>query len=1340
MKRFLPLLLSLIGLQSFAQDDLQMLGITSPITPACSYTTTETIQVTIRNNGPSPLPAAVVDLSYRINAGPVNTDAAVVLPFLPVTGVTTYTFSVPADLSAPGVYLLDVWLVFAGDPDQTNDSIIDFMISNNTTVGGNITPNFSLECNGDNNGTLTLSGETGTILDWEFSTDGGFTWNPTGNSTSTFNYLNVVTNTLYRVAVQNGGCPATYSDTATINVNGPSVGGIVQFDDTVCSSGNTGTLNLVGSSGTVVKWEYSDDGGFSWNVIANTTTSHTYNNLTITTMFRAIVQATPCPDDTSAFATITVDAAPVGGAVTSNATVCSGVNSGTLTLAGHSGNILRWEFSTDGGFTWNPIANTTTTHTYTNITVTTMYRAVLGNGVCTNANSTPATITVTPPPAGGIVSATQTVCSGSNSGTLTLSGQGGAVVRWERSVDGGFTWINIANVTTSQTFLNLVTTTMYRAVINNGICPNVNSTPATVYVSPAAVGGTVTASATVCAPTNSGVLTLAGFTGVVNRWEYSTDGGNTWINITNTTTTYTYTNLLVTTRFRARVMNGACAANSTQAIITVTPASVGGTLSSNATVCSGANSGTITLSGHTGSVTGWMSSTISANGPWTPIVNTTTSQNYTNLVATTYYAARIMSGTCTADTSTVVTITVDPVTVAGALAADDTVCASGNSGTITLSGQTGAIQYWEMSTDGGFTWTTLSNNTTSQPYNNLAITTQYRVIVRSGVCSQDTSNIVTITVDPIVVGGTVSSNATVCAGGNNGNLTLSGHVGNVVEWLSSTTSPAGPWSVIANTTTTQGYLNLLTTTWYCAVVQSGVCGNDTSSVAQITVDAVSVGGVLAMDDTICGNINMDTLSLTGHVGVIQQWQFSTDGGFSWVSVFTSSDSLIYTNLSTTTMYQVIVQSGVCPSDTSNAITITVTPPSNGGTAGPDAAFCEGLNNDSVMVTGYTGSIIGWVSSTTSSSGPWTPIANTSATQTYSGLTTTTWYAAVVQSGGCTPDTSAPAMITIHPNPVAVFSMDNDTVCLGTPITFTSSSSVSTGFIASYVWDFGDNFTVGNNNPVIHTYLYADTFIVALIVTSNQGCTDTITDTLMVNPIPPSTIAASGPVTFCFGDSVILTAPSGTNYGYLWMPGGMTTQSIVADSSATFYVTVTDTITGCNSMDSMAVMVNSLPTVSAGNDTTISLGSVITLNGSGSGSFSWIPTTVSNPMIANPETQPTVTTSYILTVTDDNGCVASDTVVITVENDYIVHVMNLLTPNGDGYNDTWVIDGILFYPDNTVNIFNRNGQLIYTKEKYDNQWTGTWKDVNLPDGTYYYVLTFSGSEKVYKGSVTVLRSN
>lgn len=84
--------------------------------------------------------------------------------------------------------------------------------------------------------------------------------------------------------------------------------------------------------------------------------------------------------------TITVSPTAISGNIT-NKSICSGA-SGTLTLTGSSGNIIRWESSTDDGASWTPIANTGTTQPYNNITQTTIYRAVLKNGSCPEVYST----------------------------------------------------------------------------------------------------------------------------------------------------------------------------------------------------------------------------------------------------------------------------------------------------------------------------------------------------------------------------------------------------------------------------------------------------------------------------------------------------------------------------------------------------------------------------------------------------------------------------------------------------------------------------------------------------------------------------------------------------------------------------------------------------------------------------------------------------------------------------------------------------------------------------------------------------------------------------------------
>ena len=81
----------------------------------------------------------------------------------------------------------------------------------------------------------------------------------------------------------------------------------------------------------------------------------------------------------------------------------------------------------------------------------------------------------------------------------------------------------------------------------------------------------------------------------------------------------------------------------------------------------------------------------------------------------------------------------------------------------------------------------------------------------------------------------------------------------------------------------------------------------------------------------------------------------------------------------------------------------------------------------------------------------------------------------------------------------------------------------------------------------------------------------------------------------------------------------------------------------------------------------------------------------------------------------------------------VDIANALTPNGDGENDQWYIEGIEDYPENVVRVYNRWGLMVYEKAGYENDWSGD----NLPAGTYYYTLDLQGSGR-YKGWVVVLK--
>jgi gliding motility-associated-like protein len=163
---------------------------------------------------------------------------------------------------------------------------------------------------------------------------------------------------------------------------------------------------------------------------------------------------------------------------------------------------------------------------------------------------------------------------------------------------------------------------------------------------------------------------------------------------------------------------------------------------------------------------------------------------------------------------------------------------------------------------------------------------------------------------------------------------------------------------------------------------------------------------------------------------------------------------------------------------------------------------------------------------------------------------------------------------------------------------------------------------------------------------------------------------------------------------------------------------------------------------AGPDTTINLGQSVNLFAVGDNilNYTWTPdSTLSNPIIFNPISTPDVTTTYTVTVEDDYGCIASLPVTVTVLTDIELFIPNLFSPNGDGFNDTWVIPNLDLFPGTEVTVINREGQVVYENPAYDNSWDGTYNGKKLPEATYYYLLKFTSSSQILKGAVTILRN-
>ncbi|SMC67494.1 Ig-like domain-containing protein [Pedobacter africanus] len=203
-------------------------------------------------------------------------------------------------------------------------------------------------------------------------------------------------------------------------------------------------------------------------------------------------------------------------------------------------------------------------------------------------------------------------------------------------------------------------------------------------------------------------------------------------------------------------------------------------------------------------------------------------------------------------------------------------------------------------------------------------------------------------------------------------------------------------------------------------------------------------------------------------------------------------------------------------------------------------------------------------------------------------------------------------------------------------------------------------------------------------------------------------------------------------------------------TATVTVTVKDNGGTANGgVDSFSrnfvITVNALPVVSINSDkgTNLSKGETAVLTAIGGTSYVWANASgiIGSTNGAVLTVRPSQTTTYTVTATNVSGCIQTQSVTIVVNEDFAkIKAANILTPNGDGYNDKWVIDNIDFYPNNEVKIFDKSGRLMYNKRGYDNSWDGTFNGIALNEGTYYYIVDFGDRTRVFKGFITIVRND
>ncbi|HEX6168502.1 MAG TPA: YCF48-related protein [Chitinophagaceae bacterium] len=268
-----------------------------------------------------------------------------------------------------------------------------------------------------------------------------------------------------------------------------------------------------------------------------------------------------------------------------------------------------------------------------------------------------------------------------------------------------------------------------------------------------------------------------------------------------------------------------------------------------------------------------------------------------------------------------------------------------------------------------------------------------------------------------------------------------------------------------------------------------------------------------------------------------------------------------------------------------------------------------------------------------------------------------------------------------------------------------------------------------------------------VVIKDAGC-QVITKIINIGFTDNLTLTASNDTTVCAGAPVQLQATATPGATFSWTPtAGLSNANIsnpvaIVNAAATF--TVRATLNGCVKTEPVNIAIKPNPAVSAGSDQTIVDGDEAQLSGSANNAVSvaWTPAnTLNNANTFSPIAKPSVTTTYTMTVRNTDNCTSTDDVKITVLP-YCVKVMNAFSPNGDGANDRWIVtNGAGCTNRIKAAVFNRYGHQVYINENYQNNWDGTFNGKPVPDGTYYYAITYffiNGRTAIVKGDVTILR--
>lgn len=361
------------------------------------------------------------------------------------------------------------------------------------------------------------------------------------------------------------------------------------------------------------------------------------------------------------------------------------------------------------------------------------------------------------------------------------------------------------------------------------------------------------------------------------------------------------------------------------------------------------------------------------------------------------------------------------------------------------------------------------------------------------------------------------------------------------------------------------------------------------------------------------------------------------------------------------------------------------------------------------------------------------------------------YTVTVVLGSC----SATETVAILVNNAAptLTATSNSPVCPGSAVTLSVNAIPG----ATYLWSGPNGYVSTTQNPVINNSTTQMSGIYSVTVSAGS-CSSVSNVSVSVTGVSALAPGVNAPL--CLGGTIHLTVPSISGASYAWSGPGSYTSSVQSPTitgasmaNAGTY-TVTASFGSCSSTGTVNVTIidpSSVSVAVSGPDS-VCIGSFIELaaGSTTSGSYSWsgphgYSSVSQNISLANADSS--MSGTYMVTLNFGCGTASNQRAVFVKSCEHAPEGLSVpegFSPNGDGINDHFVIKGILHYPDNTITIFNRWGNEVYTASPYTNQWDGRMQKGlsvsgdELPVGTYFYILDPGDGSKVMRGYIYLTR--